>query len=80
MIDKSILISDILTALPGSEKIFLNHGMACLGCAKAKFETLGQAADAHGVDVDVLIGELNEFALRSAGGGCGGKCRGCGKH
>jgi hybrid cluster-associated redox disulfide protein len=37
----------------------MKHGMHCLGCAAAHFETLEQGCGAHGIDVDELVKDLN---------------------
>jgi hybrid cluster-associated redox disulfide protein len=34
--------------------------MGCLGCPSSQMESLAQAADIHGIDLDVLIEELNK--------------------
>ena len=33
--------------------------MGCIGCLAARFETLGQGAEVHGIDVDQLVDDLN---------------------
>jgi hybrid cluster-associated redox disulfide protein len=61
MIKKDMLIYQVLTQKPGIEKVFFEFGMRCLGCPASRGETVEQAAAAHGIDVDNLIKELNEF-------------------
>jgi len=60
-ITKDTIIADILKIAPDSVPLFRSIGMNCLGCAMASGETLGQACDAHGVDVDDLLSKLTEF-------------------
>ena len=60
-ITKDTIIADILKIAPDSVPLFRSIGMNCLGCAMASGETLGQACDAHGVDVDDLLLKLTEF-------------------
>ena len=38
----------------------MQFGMHCLGCAIAHGETVEQAAEVHGIDVDALIEALNK--------------------
>jgi len=38
----------------------MSKGMHCLGCVIAQGETVGQAAEVHGMDAEELIKELNE--------------------
>ncbi len=59
MITKDMIISEILTAKPEAAPILIENGMGCLGCPSAQSETLEQAAEIHGLDIDKLISELN---------------------
>ncbi len=54
-------IGDVLKKYPESLKVFLSHGLMCVGCAVARFENIRQGATAHGIDVDALIRDLNEI-------------------
>ena len=40
--------------------VLLNAGMHCLGCPSSQAETLEEAAMVHGIDVDVLMTQVNE--------------------
>jgi len=59
MITKDMTISGILSKHPDTAEIFFKHGMHCLGCAAAQFESLDEAASAHGIDTDALVKDLN---------------------
>ena len=61
-ITKDTVIGDILKVAPQAAPIFMGIGMHCLGCAIAHGETIEQAAQVHGVDVDDLVDKLNEAA------------------
>lgn len=60
MITKEMLISDVLKANPNAADILKNIGMHCFGCAIASMETVEQAAEVHGVDLEKLIADLNK--------------------
>ena len=60
-IRKDMLISEVIQVNRGLVPILRNHGMNCVGCPSAQFETLEQAAAAHGMDIDSLIEEMNVF-------------------
>jgi len=60
-ITKDTVIADVLNIAPGSVPLFKSIGMHCLGCVMASGETLGQACEAHGVDVDKFLTKLAEF-------------------
>ncbi len=54
-------IGDVLKKHPQTVRVFLSHGLMCVGCAIARFENIEQGATAHGIDVDALIKDLNEL-------------------
>ena len=58
-ITKDTLISELLELNPNSTEILFAHGMHCLGCAIAHQETIEQATNAHGEDLEQLLKELN---------------------
>ncbi len=60
MISKDMSITEVVTKHPRTARVFVEHGMGCLGCAAAQFENIEQGAKAHGVDVEVLVKALNE--------------------
>ena len=45
---------------PDAGEILMNFGMHCLGCAMAHGETVGEAAEVHGIDLDAMLAALNE--------------------
>jgi hybrid cluster-associated redox disulfide protein len=63
-ITKDTIIADILNIAPDSVPIFQSRGMHCLGCGRARSETLGQACAGHGADVDEMLAELNALVAR----------------
>lgn len=58
-ITENTLISEVLELNPNAAKILGKYGMHCLGCLLAHGETVGQAAAAHGVDLEKMLKELN---------------------
>lgn len=60
MITKEMIISEILEAKEGAAGILMSNGMGCLGCPSSQMESLEQAADIHGLDINKLIVELNQ--------------------
>ena len=59
-ITKEMKIEEILQKYPKSVEVFLKHGFHCLGCVAASFENLEDGAKAHGIDIELLIKDLNE--------------------
>lgn len=60
-ITKDMTIGSILEADEGTAQFFLGMGMHCLGCPSARGESIEQACMVHGVDVDDLIDEINDY-------------------
>jgi len=58
-ITKDMDISSIVQRYPQTVRVFLSHGLMCIGCAAARFENLEQGALAHGIDVEALLKDLN---------------------
>ena len=57
-------IGDIVREYPNTIEVFFKHGLGCVGCAVAQFENIAQGARAHGIDVDILIKDLNQAVSR----------------
>lgn len=58
---KDTCIGDILDAKPETAPIFIEMGMHCLGCPSARGESIEQACMVHGVDVNSLVDEINDY-------------------
>ncbi len=58
-ITKDTIIGDILDMDQSTAPYFLEIGMHCLGCPASRGETLEEACQVHGVDVDQLLEKLN---------------------
>ncbi len=59
-ITKDMLIGDIVNKYPQSVEIMLGHGMQCIGCHVATWETLEQGAAGHGINVNQLVEDINK--------------------
>lgn len=73
-INKEMSIVEVVSKYPKTAEVFMSFGMACLGCAAARFENIAQGAGAHGIDADALVEKLNEAVENE---GCEGKPGGC---
>jgi len=60
LITKDMSIGDIVDQYPETVSVFISHGLGCIGCAIAQFETLEEGAMAHGIDVEALLKDLNK--------------------
>ena len=55
-----MLIGDLLEIAPEKADILLEAGMHCLSCPASQMESLQEACEVHGIDVDELVKELNK--------------------
>ena len=59
-INKDMLIGDVIKKHPMLVETMRDHGMNCVGCHIASWETIEQAAEGHGINVNRLVDELNK--------------------
>lgn len=57
--NKDTRIGEILEKAPEKAGILLEIGMHCLGCPASQMETLEEACDVHGIDVNEVLEKLN---------------------
>ena len=60
--NKDTRIGEILEVAPEKAEILLNVGMHCIGCPASQMETLEEACDVHGIDVEDVLEKLNAEA------------------
>ena len=58
-IDKDTKIGELLENAPEKADILLEAGMHCLGCPASQAETLEEACEVHGIDLEELLKGLN---------------------
>ena len=58
-ITKNMRIGELLEVAPEKAEILLEAGMHCLGCPASQAETLEEACEVHGINVDELVERLN---------------------
>ena len=65
-ITKDTGIIDAVQQHPEIIEVFQNYGLGCIGCMAAHYETIGQGAGAHGLDVDALVSDINKKIAEQA--------------
>lgn len=60
-ISRDMTIGEIIQVDANIAPILMRNGMHCLGCPSAQGESLADAAAVHGLDVDVLEKQINDF-------------------
>ena len=61
VITKYSLIGAVLQSYPDAAKCVKEMGMNCISCNMSPKETLEQACEVHGHEVEVLIEKLDEL-------------------
>ncbi|HEY4687584.1 MAG TPA: DUF1858 domain-containing protein [Candidatus Subteraquimicrobiales bacterium] len=61
-ITKDTVIGDLLEAYPAADKVIEKHfGRGCFTCPGIKMESLSFGAMMHGLDVEIILKEVNEL-------------------
>ena len=60
-VTKDMLIGQLLQVDANIAPLLMRAGMHCLGCPSSQMESLEEAAMVHGLDVDVLVNQINDF-------------------
>ena len=60
-VSKDMLFGQLLQIDANIAPILMRAGMHCLGCPSSQMESLEEAAMVHGLDVDVLVNQINDF-------------------
>ena len=60
MITKDQTIGEVLQSNPKAAQILMNFGMGCLGCPSSQVESVEQACEVHGLNLEEVLAALNE--------------------
>ena len=60
-VTRETLIGDVLDFDRSTAAFFLEMGMHCLGCPASRGESIEQACAVHGIDVDKLAKQINDY-------------------
>lgn len=59
---KDSTIGDVVEYNEDLTDILMGFGMHCFGCPMSQMETLEEAAEAHDIDLELMLQKLNENA------------------
>ena len=59
MITKDNTIGEVIQMNPAAAEILMRFGMGCIGCPSAQVETIEQACEVHGIELEELLKALN---------------------
>jgi len=60
VISKDMSLGDVLNKHPEVVEVMYKHGLHCVGCHIAAWETIEQGAASHGIDLKKLLDEMNK--------------------
>ncbi|MDD4210946.1 MAG: DUF1858 domain-containing protein [Clostridia bacterium] len=60
-ITKDMTIGQVLEIDERLAMVFLGFGLHCLSCPMGQMENLEEAAEVHGIELDMLLEQLNEM-------------------
>lgn len=60
-ITKDMMLGEVMALKPKSKEVFMGFGLHCFGCPMSAMETLEEAAQLHGIDLDLMLQKLNEL-------------------
>ena len=63
-ITKQTLIGEMLQMDMGIAAILMAAGMHCIGCPASQGEPLEEACMVHGMDVDEVLDQINEYLAK----------------
>ncbi|MBC7963080.1 MAG: DUF1858 domain-containing protein [Steroidobacteraceae bacterium] len=61
-ITRDMTFFEVMRTYPESVQVLQKYHLGCVGCMGAQNESLEQGANAHGIDVDALLKDLNTVA------------------
>lgn len=63
-VSKDMIIGEMLQLDPGIAAILMASGMHCIGCPASQGESLEEAAAVHGLAVDTLVTNVNDYLAK----------------
>ncbi|MFQ9933080.1 MAG: DUF1858 domain-containing protein [Lachnospiraceae bacterium] len=63
-INKDMIIADILAVDAELAPVLMASGMHCIGCPASQGETLEEACFVHGLEVEEVLDNLNEYLVQ----------------
>ena len=60
-VTKDIRIGELLMMDRGTAAILMQNCMHCVGCPSSAMETLEEASMVHGMNVDKLVSDINQY-------------------
>ncbi|MBZ1356381.1 MAG: DUF1858 domain-containing protein [Candidatus Nealsonbacteria bacterium] len=59
-IKKEMKIGEVIRKYPKTVKVFIRYNLGCVSCPMAEPESIEEAAEVHGLNIDEFLMELNK--------------------
>lgn len=56
----NLMVAEVMTRWPETIPVFIQHRMACVGCAIAPFETVAEVAAIYHLELNCFLDELQQ--------------------
>ncbi len=69
-ITKNMQLGELVSRYPEAAQVMLKHGLHCIGCHMAAWETIEQGAKGHGMDdkqLEKMLKEMNDVLKKKPG-------------
>jgi hybrid cluster-associated redox disulfide protein len=60
LIDPKATVSDVLNLHPTTMRVFIDHGMACIGCVIAPYHTIAEACAEYNLAAEKFVREMTD--------------------
>ncbi len=64
IVTENMKVCDVLEIDDNLEEIFMKHGLNCVGCPGANKETIIEAAEGHGINLETLLEDINRALIK----------------
>lgn len=61
MITAQEKIGDLIKKYPEAIRVFSKYGLGCIGCHASGSETIEEAAQVHGIDLESFLSDINKI-------------------
>ncbi|MFO8016034.1 MAG: DUF1858 domain-containing protein [Candidatus Woesearchaeota archaeon] len=68
-ITKDMTIGAAIEQYPETAEVMFRHGLHCVGCHVAGYETIEEGASGHGIDAEKLVDDMNKALEKKDKGG-----------
>ena len=65
-VTKQTLVGEVIDCDVNAAKFFFEIGMHCVGCPASAMDSLEEACEVHGADVNELVQKINDYLAQKS--------------